>query len=327
MLDDRKKELLRLIVEEYSKTARPIGSKALCDILNCSSATVRNEMMDLEDIGLLEKTHTSSGRIPSNKGYRYYVDNIMSKSNLEDVDLHELSKILNSNLPTADYITKSVEIVSELTNLTAIVLGSNSLDNKISKVEVVPINDTSLIAILVTDKGHVEHRTIVISEEVSLNDIKQTVDIISKMIVGTSLSKVKDVLEYDVKPVIKKCIKQHEVLYNAFYQAFTDFSSQASVIGRKNILMQPEFDNVDKIRDIINKFEDKEMVSKIEEDSGGINIYIGGENSFDDDMTTIKMKYTLKGEEGTIAFIGPKRMDYSKVISLLEYIDNTLKED
>lgn len=328
MLDSRQTELLKLIVEDYAKTAHPVSSKALCEFLNCSSATIRNEMMELEDMGLLEKTHISSGRVPSSKGYRYYVDYIMEPERLSNNDISKLQTIFqNNSLQVTDYITKSVEIVSELTNLTAIVLGSSSNNTKVNKVEVVPINDKSLIAILVTDNGHVEHRSIVIEEEVSLEDIKQTVDIISKMIIGTKLSEVSNVLEYDIKPVIEKCIKQHEILYNAFYTAFQDFTRDASVIGRKNILMQPEFDDTSKIREIISKFEDKDTISKIEEKDNGINIYIGDESEFDDDVTVIKMKYNLKGEEGTIALVGPKRMDYQKAITLLEYLEDNMKED
>lgn len=329
MLDNRQTELLKLIIEDYTKTAHPVSSKALCDFLNCSSATVRNEMMILEELGLLEKTHTSSGRVPSEKGYRYYVDNIMKPEELSKNDILKLQTIFENNqLQVDDYITKSVEIVSELTNLTAIVLGNQSADTCISKVEVVPINESSLIAILVTDKGHVEHRSIVIEEEVSLADIKQTVDIINKMLVGTKLSCAKEVLEFEIKPVIQKCVKQHEILYNAFYTAFSDFTKDASVIGRQNILMQPEFDDTSKIRQIISKFENKDIVNKIEEKDDGINIYIGKESEFDEDVTVIKMKYNLKGEEGTIALVGPKRMDYKKAITLLEYIENNLnKED
>ena len=128
-------------------------------------------------------------------------------------------------------------------------------------------------------------------------------------------------LEYEIKPIIGKYVKQHEVLYNAFYSAFSDFTNESvKVNGRKNILMQPEFNDADKIRDIISKFEDKEIVKSIKEEENGINIYIGSENNFDDDVTVIKTKYRVNGEEGTIALIGPKRMEYERVITLLNYI-------
>lgn len=330
MLNNRQKELLKLIVEEYVKTVKPVSSKALCDILNCSSATIRNEMGYLEENGLIEKTHISSGRIPSEKGYRYYVDNIMQPKELTGDDMLKLQTIFhNSSLMIDDYITKSVEIVSEMTNLTAVVLGKSSRENCVSKVEVVPIDEKNLVAIVITDKGHVEHRNIAIEQKVSINDIKQTVELINKLIVGTQLDKVGLVLEYEVKPIIGKYVKQHEVLYNAFYSAFSDFTKDANITmtGRKNILMQPEFNNTDKIRDIINKFEDKEIVNKIEEEENGINIYIGSETEFDDDVTIIKMKYDVQGEEGTIALVGPKRMEYDRVITLLEYIQKSLEKE
>ena len=329
MLNKRQTDLLKIIVEDYIKTARPVSSKSICDALHCSSATIRNEMSYLEENGLLEKTHISSGRVPSEKGYRYYVDHIMEPKKLTGDDMLKLQTIFhNSSLMLDDYITKSMEIVSEMTHLTAIVLGKSSKENCVSKVEVVPINEHNLIAIVITDKGHVEHRNLTIEENVSINDIKQTVELINKMIIGTQLNEVGKVLEYEVKPIIAMYVKQHEVLYNAFYNAFNEFAHDASVTmtGRKNILMQPEFNNTDKIRDIISKFEDKEIVDKIEENDNGINIYIGSETEFDDDVTIVKMKYEANGEEGTIALVGPKRMEYDKVVALLEYIKDNMKE-
>lgn len=330
MLNKRQTDLLKIIVEDYIKTARPVSSKSICDALHCSSATIRNEMSYLEENGLLEKTHISSGRVPSEKGYRYYVDHIMEPKKLTGDDMLKLQTIFhNSSLMLDDYITKSMEIVSEMTHLTAIVLGKSSKENCVSKVEVVPINEHNLIAIVITDKGHVEHRNLTIEENVSINDIKQTVDLINKMIIGTQLNEVGKVLEYEVKPIIAMYVKQHEVLYNAFYNAFSEFAHDASVTmtGRKNILMQPEFNNADKIRDIISKFENKEIINKIEENDNGINIYIGSETEFDDDVTIVKMKYDVQGEEGTIALVGPKRMEYDRVITLLEYIKENIEKE
>lgn len=327
MLNERQTKLLKIIVEDYIKTARPIGSKAICDELKCSSATVRNEMGDLEDLGLLEKMHTSSGRVPSEKGYRYYVDNIMEPKKLTGEEMLKLQTIFrNNSLVLSDAIEKSMEIISELTSYTTVVLGNQSDDNLVSKVEVVPITDTHLIALVVTDKGHVEHRDVNMSNKVDMAEIKQTVEIINKLIVGTPISQVSSKLEYEVKPVINECIKEHDILYNAFYNAFNDFTkSEVKVRGTSNILMQPEFNNADRIREIISKFDDQTIVNKIKEDDSGVNIYIGSENDFDDDVTIIKTKYSVHGEEGTIALIGPKRMEYERVVTLLEYIKKNIE--
>ncbi|MFI3307374.1 MAG: heat-inducible transcriptional repressor HrcA [Mycoplasmatota bacterium] len=328
MLNSRQSELLKLIVEDYIKTVKPVSSSSLCKILKCSSATVRSEMSYLEEIKLLEKTHTSSGRIPSEKGYRYYVDNIMQPSELNGEEMLKLQTIFkNNSLILSDAILKSMEIISQLTNYTAVVLGTNSKDNKISKVEAVPLNDSQILAIIVTDKGHIEHKNITTSEKVSVEEIKKTVDLINKLIVGTPLDEVNMKLEFEVKPVIGKYITQHVALYNAFYSAFNDFANESNikVNGTTNILMQPEFNNVDKIREIVSKFDNEEMVKSIKEEGNGVNIYIGSENEFDRDVAIIKTKYNINGEEGTIALIGPKRMEYQRATSLLNYILDNLK--
>ena len=322
MISDRQEKLLKLIVEHYIKDVRPVGSKALCEVMNCSSATIRAEMSNLEELGLLEKTHISSGRIPSEKGYRYYVDNIMRPAEMNGEDMLKLQTIVdNKSLQINDVILKSMEIISELTHYTTIVLGKQSSENLVRKVEVIPIDQNNIVAIVVTDRGHVEHKNIYIPESVDSKEIKQTVDLINKMIVGTSIDAVGEVLEYQVKPVIGKYVKQHEALYNAFYNAFSDFANESvRVNGAKNILMQPEFNDADKIREIVSKFEDKDIVNNIKEEDDGVKIYIGSENNFDDDVTVIKTKYTINGEEGTIALVGPKRMEYDRVITLLNYI-------
>ena len=328
MLSNRQTQLLKLIVEDYIKNVRPVGSKALCEILDCSSATIRAEMNYLEEVGLLEKTHISSGRVPSEKGYRYYVDNIMRPRELNGEDMLKLQTIVeNKSLVVNDIILKSMEIISELTHYTTVVLGKQSSHNLVQKVEVIPIDSNNIVAIIVTDKGHVEHKNIYIRENVDPTEIKQTVDLINKLIVGTSINLVSEVLEYQVKPIIGNYVKQHEALYNAFYNAFNDFTNEnVKVNGTKNILMQPEFNDADKIRSIVSKFEDKEIVKSIKEEENGINIYIGSENNFDDDVTVIKTKYMINGEEGTIALIGPKRMEYERVITLLNYIMDNISD-
>lgn len=329
MINKRQEELLKLIVEEYIKSARPIGSKSLCEKLNCSSATIRNEMSYLENLELLEKTHTSSGRIPSEKGYRYYVDNIMKPKELTGEDVLKLQTIFsNKSLVLSDAIIKSMEIISELTNYTSIVLGKSSSENKISKIEVIPLNDTDLVAIIVTDKGYVEHRNLRIEEKISLLEIKQTVDLINKFIIGTPIDEVSMKLEIEVKPKIADSIKQQKAIYDALYNVFNDFKEETEIKVTKpsNILNAPEFNDTEKIKKILNKFEDKEFIKNIskQENENGINIYIGSENEFDDDITVIKTNYTLNGEEGTIALIGPKRMEYDRVTTLLEYIKENI---
>ena len=332
MINKRQIELLKLIVEEYIKTARPIGSKAICEKLNCSSATIRNEMSFLEELGLLEKTHTSSGRIPSEKGYRYYVDNIMKPKELTGEDVLKLQTVFhNKSLVLNDAVLKSMEIISDLTNYTSIVLGTSSKENRISKVEVVPIDEFNMVTIIITDKGHVEHKNIQIEEKISMKEIKQPVDLINKFIVGTPIDEVSSKLEFEVKPKIADTIKQQKAIYDALYNVFNDISNEANIKVNKpsNILSEPEFNDADKIRNLLNKFEDKDFISQIKqnEDEDGVNIFIGSESEFDDDVSIIKTSYNVNGEEVTIALIGPKRMEYDKVTSLLNYIKNNIEDN
>ena len=326
LLNERRRKLLKLIVEEYIKNATPVGSSGLCDVLNCSSATIRNEMAYLEENGYLEKTHTSSGRIPSEMGYRYYVDNLMEPRKMTGEDVLKLQRIFdNKSLVLSDVITKSMEIISEITNCTSVVLGANSAYNKLKQVEVVPF-DNKVLAIVITDKGHIEHKELKVDDGVSTTEIKKVVELINKLLVGTPLDEISSKLEFEIKPIIGNYVKSHETLYQAFYNAFNEFSfkSHMHMAGRTKLLDYREFDNVSKVKELLNKFDDDNMVKKIEADNNDINVYIGHESNFDDDVSVIKTKYVVNGEEGTIAIVGPKSMDSERVVSLLDFIKHNI---
>lgn len=328
MLTDRQNKILKLIVEKYIKSPIPVGSKLLSKILKCSSATVRNEMAELEETGYLEKTHTSSGRIPSELGYRYYVDNLMEPKKMSGDDMLKLQLVFrNQQLALSDVITKSLQVISDMTNYTTVVLGSTSHENLLKLIEVVPIDDISMTVIIVTDRGHVEHKNIKL-HDVSLEEVKKTVSLINNLISGTPIDEVSAKLEYEIKPIIGKYVKQHEQLYNAFYHVFNDFTNQEiNIVGRNKILEQPEFSsNIEKIKNVFNKLENGEVLTGIEEDDdNNIKVYIGTESNIDNDVTVIKTKFKNGNEEGTIAIIGPKRMEYDRVVSMLEYMKENIE--
>ncbi|MEF2689945.1 MAG: heat-inducible transcriptional repressor HrcA [Bacilli bacterium] len=330
MIGKRQNEILKIIVEEYIKTAKPVGSKSICDTLNCSSATVRNEMSYLEEVGYLEKTHTSSGRVPSELGYRYYVDNLMKPKELTGEEVLTLQTILNNqSLQLSDVITKSMEIISDMTNYTSLVLGNGSLTSRLKKVEVVPINETTVIAVIITDKGHIENKTINIDEKINVDEIKKMVELINNLLIGTPIDEVTKKLEFEIKPIIGKYIKQQEMIYNMFYNAFNDIKEKSNSYhfqNKINLLSQPEFNDADKIRNIVSKLENKDVISNIEEVNNGVNVYIGHDSNIDDDVTVIKTKYNINGEEGTLAVIGPKRMEYDKVVGILDYIKKEIEK-
>ena len=329
MLGERQKDILKSIIEEYIKTARPVSSKSLCKKFKVSSATIRNDMQELENLGYLEKQHISSGRIPSEIGYRYYVDNLMEPKKISGEDMLKLQTIFSNNdLDLNSAIEKSLEIISDITNYTSVILGSRSKENLLQKVEIIPISNETIVAIVITDKGHVENKQVTLPSTVDVKEVQKTSELLNKMLFGTPLDEVPSRLEFEIKPIIGNYVKNYEVLYNAFYEALSNFQGEKDVHwgGKINILKQPEFNTVDDVKNIISKFESKEIVSKIEETDDEVKVYIGTESALDDNVTVIKTKYNTGKNEGTLAIIGPKRMDYERVLNLLEYIKDEIEK-
>lgn len=329
VVTERQKKILKLIIEEYIKSAKPIGSNLLCKRLHCSSATVRSEMAVLEENGLLEKTHTSSGRVPSEAGYRFYVDHLMTLKQMNAEDMLKLQIIFkNQQLELSDCISKSLQVISDMTSYATVVLGSTSHDNLLKKIDVVPIDEKSMTVIVVTDKGHVEHKNITL-ENVSLEEVEKTVGLINNLIVGTPIDEVSSKLEFEIKPIIGKYVAQHEQIYNAFYHVFSDFTTPhtANVVGKSKFLNQPEFSSVDKIKQVFTKLEDEETLREIkQDDANNITICIGKDSNIDDDVTVIKTRFKTATEEGTLAIIGPKRMEYDRVVAMLDFIKQNIEK-
>ena len=161
-----------------------------------------------------------------------------------------------------------------------------------------------------------------LEENIPAGEISKTTELLNKMLIGTPIDEVPSKLEYEIKPIIRNYIQNYEVVYNAFYNALSNFTSERDVrfTGKANILKQPEFNTVDDVKNIISKFESKDMVNKIEETGDEVKVYIGSESEIDDNVTVVKTKYKVNGREGSIAIIGPKRMEYERVINMLEYL-------
>jgi len=286
-------------------------------------------MVILENLGYIEKNHISSGRVPSEKGYKYYVENLMKPKELTGEDVLKLQTIFNNKgLQLSDAITKCMEIISDLTNYTSVVLGKSSSENLLKQVSIIPLDNTKVVALVCTDKGIVESKHFFLPPNTEMHEVVKTSEIINKMLIGTPINEISERLEYEIKPIISKQVNQYETVYNIFYDAFKDFvnSSNIHVSGKAKIFEQPEYTNASDIKRLVNKFEDETFIKKIEENNNDdrINIYIGDESDFDENVTIIKSKYNINGEEGTIAIIGPKRMEYDRVVGLLNYINKEI---
>ena len=328
-MNDRLKKLLKEIVESYIKDAKPVGSKALTSKMKVSSATIRNDMAELESLGYLEKTHISSGRIPSSMGYKYYVDTLMKPKELNGEEMLKLQTIFsNQTLSIDDAIKECMQIISDITNYTSIVLGKESTDNPLKSLNIVPIDDKKVVALVVVSNGHVESKKVSIPDGVDTKEVVRVSEIINKHLIGTPISEVSSKMEFEIKPRIANIINQYESIYSMFKTVFNDFEKQNNNYfygGITGMLKQPEFSEVEKVKNIMEKLEDYELVKKIESTEDGVSIYIGEENEFDKDVTIVKTNYKAAGEEGTIAIIGPQRMEYDKVVTLLNFIKGQIE--
>lgn len=335
-MGDRQEELLRIIVETYIKTFKPVSSKSLVDKFKVSSATIRNDMAMLEDRGLIEKEHSSSGRIPSEAGYKYYVNNLMKPKEITGDDVLKLQTILNNNnLVVSDAVQKCMEIISDITHYTSVVIGPSSNLATLQQISIIPLdneNETDerrVVAVLVTNSGVVENKQVNISKEIDMRELTKTCELINKALVGTPLDKVTERLELEIKPKIKDVISRYEEVCNFFSSAFHDFAVDNSDVvfgGKTNILDYKEYSEPDKIKDMIAKLENVDLVKNIQTNDSDINVYIGEETEFDPDVTIIKTHYKVGNDEGTLAIIGPKRMEYDKVVTLLNFLKSYIEK-
>jgi len=326
MLTERQELLLKLIVDEYVKSAEPVGSKSLSNAMGVSSATIRNEMSDLEELGFLEKTHTSSGRIPSEKGYRYYIETIVKNLDEETGNYFEFEKLFeNREIERDQVIKEAIDLLSQATNCTAISLGPNAFHSKVKKVQLIPLRETQALILVITNFGHVESKQISISEDMEMTELVKVIDLLNEMLVGTPISKVSEKLHYEIQHShIKELLKYRETIVDSFIEAFQKFAqTKYYLTGQSNMLYQPEFNDIRKLREFMATIDNNEIFKIVETDAEGVTVKIGTENKVISmhDCTVVSSTYdTGEGELGTISVVGPTRMDYRRVIPLIKFI-------
>lgn len=333
MLSARQLLIFKCIVEEFVETAEPVGSKSLMSKydLPYSSATIRNEMSYLENIGFLEKTHTSSGRIPSTKGYRFYVDTLLQRDVDDQIKNQVATLFENTHRSLNEIIQESCQMLSELTHLTSVALGPNSGYERLQNITLVPLSSHTVTAIIVTDKGHVENRMFNIKNNAYLDDLTSCVNVMNDLLCGTPINEVARRLEIEVRPILSARIKEHEVLFNAFLEAFMKFANNNVYFsGKENMMYQPEYNDVNKLRRLVSAFENSQSWNNLLPiaDDEGVVVRIGSDSPIDElnDVSVISASFkTGKKSKGTISVIGPTRMPYEKVVSLVEYISKNIE--
>ncbi len=329
----RKFLILKLIVEEFIKTAHPVGSNTLLEQYNLdfSSATIRNEMFTLEEEGYIEKPHTSAGRVPSVKGYRYYIEHLKSDNRAKNIK-SKIKNFIEDNSQTMhidQIIDECCQIISNMTNLVSVVMGPDGSKEKIAKVELIRLNSSTAIVVFITDSGYVEHKIINVPSGSKIEELEDCVHIINKRIAGISLNE-SDVALKSVQLVLSEHIKNYQMVYNAFAQAFLHFASERiSYYGKNNLLSQKDFADIQKMKKVAKILEDNNIWKSFDNEYEGINVSIGKESNVTDleDISVVSTKLKLsESNSGTVAIIGPTRMDYSQVIDALEYLSDTIDE-
>lgn len=335
MLTNRQLLILQLTVDDYIQTAQPVGSRQLSKKPEApfSPATIRNEMADLEEMGFLEKTHTSSGRIPSEKGYRFYVDHLLTESKPDREDNRQISSIFQQKiLETEELIRKSATILSDLTNYTSVLLGPDSSKQTVKRFSIVPLDKTTAVAIIVMDSGQVENRMFHVPEGFTASDIEKMVNILNERLVGTPLVQLQRKLVEETKIILERHIDHAGELYTSFKEAIAITPEERLYYGGKlNMMSQPEFNTIEKMKTFFDLIEKGMPATTIfGNHHPGIAVRIGSENNHNamEDFSVITATYTA-GEmmSGSIAIIGPKRMDYGRVITLLTLLSGDLSRE
>ena len=331
-LDKRKKKVLQAIIEEYIETAEPVSSNNLVKELECSSATIRNEMAELEKIGFIEKPHTSAGRIPSQKGYRYYVDELIRDDKLSKREMEIIKERLETKVNDLEDLTKiATTTLSEITHYTTITIGPDVNNHTIVDIKFVLLGSRVLMAVILTDSGIIRESIIKFDEDINQEQVDDLTRLFKNKLVGKPLEELNAPLEEFIMAemktginIIKKVIEEINKIILESHQIYLD--------GANKVVDMPEFKKVDVAKDFLNVLDAKDLVADVLNTgmAEDIKIYIGSETEKEElkNFSIVTFNHLLADKDiGTIGIIGPTRMDYSKVISVMKYISKKLNDD
>ncbi|GAA0747376.1 heat-inducible transcriptional repressor HrcA [Clostridium oceanicum] len=327
-MDERKIRILQAIINDYINSGEPIGSRTIAKKydLGVSSATIRNEMADLEDMGYLEQIHSSSGRIPSDKGYRLYVDKLMR---LSDLPLEEQILIKENLLDSALYevdkiIRQSTALVSKLTDLACLVKLPSIIKSSLKSLQVIKIDGNNLLLVVITDNGIIKNSIVRVKNNLDSKSIVKLNNMLNDKLKGFNLEK----LDFKYIDELQDELTEFQdifvpVIYK-LYEMLTDINgSEIYMEGASNIFKYPEYNDIHKAKEFLSMLNDKHKVEDLLESSSRISIRIGNENFIDDAKTcsVISAVYSMGDKPiGTIGVIGPTRIPYSKIISVINTI-------
>ena len=333
MLEERKKQILQAIIDEYISTAEPVSSGALVNRhgLNCSSATIRNEMAELEKAGYLDKPHTSSGRIPSAQGYRFYVDELVKEDDISLEEIRYITSKLETRVNAIEDLTKiATSTLSEITHYTSVAIGPQNGFQNIEEVKFVLLGTRMLMAVILTDTGIIKETIIKFDEDITEEQVNTLNFIFNNKLKGKPLEAINKPLEEYIFSEMNYSLAVIKPVMEQFNKVVNE-ESKVYLEGANKSFELPEFKSLEVARNFINLLDTNEMMLDLLNTgfAKDINVYIGDEKENkklkDFSIVTFKHRYQNK-DLGTIGIIGPKRMDYSKVISVMKYISKKLNE-
>ncbi|GAW93454.1 heat-inducible transcriptional repressor HrcA [Calderihabitans maritimus] len=334
-LDSRKRKILQAIVQDYIATAEPVGSRTIARKYNLgvSPATVRNEMADLEEMGLLEQPHTSAGRIPSDQGYRYYVDCLMEKHQLADEERDYIrQKYTQKVKEIEEVIQRTSQLLSDLTNYTSLILAPHLGKSSIHQIQLISILPGKALVVIVTTAGVVENQILDVPESITPRDLERISAVFNEKLRGKALNEIK---KLSLRELYSDLAKQKHVL-NLVLELLEEIllmekEEKVYLGGTLNIFEQPEFKNVERLKNLLKNLEEENILRSLllETSKSGLTITIGGENRYEGfrDCSVITATYEVNNEVvGTIGILGPTRMEYSKAVAIVEIIAEHLSE-
>ncbi|MBQ1915397.1 MAG: heat-inducible transcription repressor HrcA [Selenomonadaceae bacterium] len=332
MIDERKQRILQAIIDDYISSAEPVGSRTLArkHDLGVSPATIRNEMADLEMLGYLEHIHTSSGRIPSSKGYRFYVDGLIPPKPVSDEEKALIDRWYKARVRRIDEVFReTARLISQVTKNVSMVLAPQISSAAFRCLQFLPLDDHRAIAVIMTDAGFVENKIVEMPSGAEFEDFQRMAGVINRCLAGQTLRSIEGPAMKQIRDEI-----QDESLYESALEVIqraldSEKKERLYLGGATHMMEQPEFHDVDRIKDILLMLEEEELIKDIlhAHMGDGLEVTIGqeNENSRIKDCSIITATYHLDGELlGTIAVLGPTRMEYGKAMSLLEYMNTNL---
>ncbi|HHY46894.1 MAG TPA: heat-inducible transcription repressor HrcA [Firmicutes bacterium] len=335
-IDERKKLILRAVTDEYISTAEPVGSRSIARRYNLgiSPATIRNEMADLEEAGYLEQPHTSSGRIPSDKGYRFYVDVMLEpKEPSRSLKQRILREFIQRQGEIEALIQHTAKILATLTNQAALVISPSFQESTIQHIRLLPLDEMRLLVVLVTDPGFVNTRIVELSRGISGGDIERISGYLNGRLKGLTIRDLRATLVNEIQSELSRYRSLAEEATSLLVQALDDTGPERIYReGTVNMLGQPEFQDVKKVKGLLEVLEEDGLM--FEALSGtppgrGTEVVIGHENRHAGlyPCSIVSASYEIKGRvSGAIGIIGPTRMDYSRIVALVKYVSECLSE-